>query len=37
MLKKIKTLIKEINKQYKRNTQLQEAYLRALTKTMTNF
>lgn len=37
MLKKIKSLIQEINKQYKRNTQLQEAYLRALTKTMTNF
>lgn len=37
MIKRIKALINEINKQYKRNTQLQEAYLRALTKTMTNF
>ena len=37
MIKKIKVPIQEINKQYKRNTQLQEAYLRALTKTMTNF
>lgn len=37
MIKKLKTLIKEINKQYQRNTQLQEAYLMALTKTMINF
>jgi len=37
MIKKIKALIQEINKQYKRNTQLQEAYLMALTKTMANF